>query len=171
MGLQLNVDLETNQGPSQQVYIRIEQVTIRKHDGKMFVTTTGWLDENVDQHVGPISEQVLYYKGKSKEGVEVSIPNLFVIDLVKEQEVIKPIVEKKIKMVKQPYVSFDENGDEITLEKELPVEVEEVIGEEKIVERKVDFSILKEENIFDLAYQKILEGLQGIFPKKAIKIV
>ena len=26
-------------------------------------------------------------------------------------------------------------------------------------------------NIFDLAYQKILEGLQGIFPKKAIKIV
>lgn len=171
MGLQLNVDLETNQGPSQQVYIRVEQVTIRKYDGKMIISTTGWLDENTNQYPGPISDQVIYYKGKSKEGQEVSIPNLFTVDLVREEEVIKPITERKIKMVKQPYISFDENGDEITLEKELPVEVEEVIGEEKIIEKKVDFSILKDEYIFDLAYKKVAEELQGIFPKKAIKIV
>jgi len=171
MGLQLNVDLETNQGPSQQVYIRVEQVTIQKYNGRMIISTSGWLDENVSQHPGPISDQVLYYRGKSKEGEEVSIPNLFIVDLIKEEEVIKPIIEKKIKMVKQPYVSFDENGDEITLEKELPVEVEEVVGEEKVISKKVDFSILKDEYIFDLAYQKIVEELQGIFPKKAIKIV
>jgi len=49
MGLQLNVDLETNQGPSQQVYIRVEQVTIQKYNGRMIISTSGWLDENVSQ--------------------------------------------------------------------------------------------------------------------------
>lgn len=181
MGFILNVDLETSAGPTQEAYIRIDNYRFNKVTSEVVVTTTLWLsaakaqkfnrqtlEEPLGNAVGLIGSKVLYYADDESEGTEIDIPNLFKGHIVEEQTVEKPIYESRKVIKKVPYISFDEMGEEITLEREI-TEVEEVqVGNEVELKRVINPELMS--NMYGFSYGLVKEKLKEYFPEDKIEI-
>ena len=175
MGYILNVDLETTNGPSQEVYVRIESFTVNRVTSKARFQLTYWIDKDhatrfnktyVEEEdrpmVGLIRDKVIYYENDESNGVEITIPNLIQVDLAKEEEVDIPIIEEKEITKEVPYTSFDENGEEIKLYRTV-TSIEKVeTGSKKEKRNKIDAKL--GENIFKFGYEKIKIELGELFP-------
>lgn len=180
MGLRLNIDLDTNLGFTNNAYIRIETCRINKVQAQLEYTTTCWinktsadkfyrkyLDEPMPNAAGILTKEVVFYKDlNDTDGTEVSIENYYkapVVELVKEK---MPIYENKEIEKVIPYVSFDENGDEVITEKTVKA-VEKVIVKEEIKEReKINYSLF--DKPLEYAYTHLTEQLSKIFPNSKI---
>ena len=86
--------------------------------------------------------------------------------MVKEQEVEIPIIEKKKVAVEVPYISFDENGDEVTLYRTVEEEKEVEVGVKKEMKKVIDYSIIDDLTIY--SYNILKEELSKFFPKSKI---
>ena len=181
MGFILNVDLETSAGPTQEAYIRIDNYRFNKDTSEVIVTTTCWLDpkkahsfnrtsieEPLGNAVGLIGSKALFYSDEDSEGTEIEIPNLFKGHVVEEQTVSTPIFENKKITKKVPYISFDEMGEEITLEREI-TEVKEVqVGNTLNVKKVINPELLG--NLYEFSYGLVKKKLAEIFPEDKIEI-
>mgnify|MGYP007020043379 CR=1 FL=1 len=65
--------------------------------------------------ISDYSSKIVYYADYKKEGEEFNIDNLYKVPMYEEVEVEEPSFETKEVSKEVPYVSFDENGEEITL--------------------------------------------------------
>tara|TARA_B100002019_G_scaffold258096_1_gene242577 strand:- start:301 stop:849 length:549 start_codon:yes stop_codon:yes gene_type:complete len=179
MGYKLNVDLETSSGPTSELYIRIENWKINRSTNLVTFTTTSWLnptyaekfnrkydDEKFRNAVGIVSSNVIYYEDELSKGTSVDIKNLYTFKMVKEQEVEIPIIEKKKVAVEVPYISFDENGDEVTLYRTVEEEKEVEVGVKKEMKKVIDYSIIDDLTIY--SYNILKEELSKFFPKSKI---
>ena len=95
------------------------------------------------------------------------IENYYKVPTVVEVTVDEPIYEKKVVKKQVPYISFDENGDEVekikTVEREEKVQVDTKTKKRKLI----DYSLM--EKPFEFAYQYLKEELEKKFGKKIIK--
>jgi len=182
MGLRLNVDLDTNLGFTDNAYIRIETCRVNKVQAQIEYTTTCWLnkssadkfyrkylDEKMPNAEGLLTKELVFYKdSEDAEGTELTIDNFYkapAVELVVEKV---PIYESKEIDKVIPYVSFDENGDEVVIEKTVK-SIEEVIVREETKERqKINFELF--DNPFKHAYEDLKKQLSKIFPKDKIEI-
>lgn len=180
MGFRLNVDLETGSGPTQEAYIRIDNYRFNKVTSEILLTTTTWLnvkkaqnfnrkylDENLKNAEGLIPADVLYYDSPESEGVDVKIPIVYKAPIVEEKEIEFPIFEDQQKIVSVPYVSFDENGEEITKYKD-EIQTEKVqIDTYKEVKEVINTELLK--NLYEFSYEVIKKELAKLFPEDKIE--
>ena len=182
MGYVLNIDLETSQGPSYEVYVRIESMVVNRVTAKLRLQLTYWLDKEhalktnriyVDEELralsGMIQDKVLYYENEESEGKEIILPFMIEEDIAEEVEIDIPIFEKQKVVRKVPYISFDENGEEITLERDVITEKEVQVGTEKEIRKVINYKLV--ENIYEYSYSKIKEKLGEFIPKDKIEIV
>ena len=86
--------------------------------------------------------------------------------MVKEEKVEIPIMEKKKVAVEVPYISFDENGDEVTLYRTVEEEKQVKVGVKKEVKKVIDYSIIDKLTIY--SYGILKDELSKLFPKSKI---
>lgn len=179
MGYILEVDLETNLGPTEEMYCRVESFTFNKLTADLGFQVTYWLNKNlaikanrifieedVKNQKGIISNNVISFEN-DKNGEEILLDQFLVARASKLEEVEIPIYQTKKIKKEIPYISFDENGDEITLYRTIEVEDEIQIGSKKEVKEVIDYSLL--ENVYQFMYDKLRENLNKKFSNKTIK--
>lgn len=182
MGLRLNVDLETNQGPSREVYVRIDNWKINRATADIVFTTTSWLDQSyadkflrqyydepMRNSIGLISSKVIYYENDESEGTELLLDNLHKLPMAKEIDVEIPVYEKKKITKEVPYVSFDENGDEITLYRTIIQEENVEVGVNIEKKQVIDHTILN--NLESVCYEELKLFYSQYFPIEKIEII
>ena len=180
MGLHINVDLDTNLGPTNEAYIRIETCRINKVLAQLEFTTTCWvdkdsadkfyrtyLDDSFANSNGLLTKEVVYYKNENdKKGTEVVIENYYKVSTVKNVTIEEPVYETKVVTKTVPYVSFDENGEEVIKEKEIETEEKVQVGTNTVEKQLIDYSLM--EKPFEFAYKYLKSELTKIFPKSKI---
>lgn len=180
MGFRLNVDLETGSGPTQEAYIRIDNYRFNKVTSELVLTTTTWLDverahafnrkyldENLKNAEGLVSQNVLYYPTPDSEGEELTIPIVFKAPLVETQEVEFPIYEDQESIEEIPYVSFDENGDEITKYKAEVVVKKVLVNSYTETKEVINTELLS--NLYEFSYEVVRKKLTELFPEDKIE--
>ena len=180
MGLQVNLDLETNRGPTNKLYLRIDSYRINCTVNEIIFTTTSWLnkefadktlrtdvEEPIQPSVGLISNKVIDYSTE-KAGKEIFIDNLYKLQMSKLSEIDEPIYEDKEISKELPYISFDEDGNEITLYRTVTSKEKIQISSKKVVKEVVDHTFL--DNLKHNCYSHLKNELSKVFPEDNIKI-
>lgn len=180
MGFIINADIETNRGPTSELYIRIENWKVNKAVGEIKFTTTAWVskefadrflreyfDEPLRNSVGIVSSKLIYYSDEERNGIEHDLPNYYTLPMYVEKETEIPIYETKKVNKEIPYVSFDENGDEVTLYRTVTSEEEVQTGSQTVVKKVMDYSIV--DRLAEVSYEYLKQQLKEFFPEKLIK--
>ena len=180
MGLQLNVELDTNLGPTNRAYIRIETCRVNKVLAQIEFTTTCWidkqaadkfyrtyLDDPMTNSEGILTKEVVYYVTEDdKDGKELVIENYYKVPTVREETVEVPIYETKLVKKLVPYISFDENGEEVEKQKEVEKEEQVQVTTQTVQKQLIDYSLI--EKPFELAYSHLKAELSKLFPVESI---
>jgi len=182
MGFVLDVDLETSQGPSHEVYARIESFTFNKVTSMIQFQITYWQDrdhairfnrtymsESKKSAIGLIQERVIYFSNAESEGEEYLLPHHMKVPVVRIEEIEVPIIEDVQVETEVPYVSFDENGDEITKYRKVFKTEQKQTGTEVKEQQVIDGTLLKD--TFGFCYGKVKEELSKFFPEEKIVTV
>lgn len=182
MGFILKADLETNLGPSQEIYARIEGMSYNKGTNLAMFQVTYWvnkdhaskfnrtfLDEPFKNMIGLIQDRVIFYSDEHKEGVELILPQYIETHTVVEKEVEVPLYETKLTKKEVPYTSFDEEGEEITLYRTVHVEEQVQVGVKKELKKVIDHSASG--RLADFCYEVLKQELGKQFPIDNIETV
>jgi len=168
MGLLLNIDIDTHRGPSTKPYMRIDQITVQREANRMIVSTALYASKEDVALKQNVPGDAIFYTNRASNGEQVNIPLSFKFNLAQKVNKIVPVYEKQMVIEKVPYVSFDpETGDEITAYEEVKSEkMIKVDEKEELVD--VDNFAMIQKDIFGLAYNKIREELEELFPDNDI---
>lgn len=183
MGLRLNVDLDTNRGQTNEAYIRIETIRFNRVLCRIEFTTSCWINKEaadgfdrkyigdpLGSSQGILTKEVVYYESEDEvEGKEVEIDNYYTCEIYKEEITENPLYEDQIVTKTIPYVTFDDDGEEVIIEKQVKKMERVQVGIDKQVKKVVDFSIA--ENMFKFADLALLNELSKIFPKDKLQII
>ena len=182
MGILIDSQIETSQGPTSNLYFRIDSWKINRSVGDITFTTTSWVskkfadnflrsyyDEPLRNAIGLVSSRVIFYEENDTIGTEMIIDNLYKVPMYEEVEVDEPIYGVKETSKEVPYVSFDENGEEITLYKTVTQKEKVQTGTEKVLKKVMDYSIVN--RLEEFCYDHLAEKLEHFFPKEIIKRV
>lgn len=179
MGFVLDVDLETSQGPSHEVYVRVESLTFNKVTSMVQFQITYWqdqkaairfnrttLEEEPRNAKGLVQERVLYFKDEESDGEEVLFPHHMKVPMTVKKEIEVPKYEMQSIEKEVPYVSFDENGDEITKYRTVVTEERVKAGTTLEIREVIDTTQLSD--IMGFCYGKIKEKLSEFIPADKI---
>jgi len=179
MGFILDVDLETSEGPSHEVYVRVESLTFNKVTMETGFQLTYWetkehaekfnrfaVGDSTNNAVGLIQERVIYFEDDESDGEEILFPHHIKTAITKVQNIEIPIFETQEVKTEVPYVSFDENGEEITKYRTIVKEEEVQVRVDNIEKEVFDYSALN--NIFEFAYNHTKKILGELIPKDKI---
>ena len=168
MGLLFNLDTDTVKGSTKSLYCRISQITIQKDVNRVIISLSYYSNLEKTEPVDSISYEVIIYDEENPEGNELRLPSVLKLDLTQKVVIKEPIYNKELVKENVPYVSFDEEGEEITKYRELEIEKNIKVGEE---ERELHISALDaiQKDIFQFCYNKVKEELSNIFPNIEIK--
>lgn len=182
MGFILDVDLETSEGPSHEVYVRVESLTFNKVTSMVQFQITYWqnqdyalrfnrttLEEQPRNAVGLVQERVLYFENETSDGVEILLPHHMKVPLVSEEQIEVPMYEVVSVEKEVPFVSFDENGDEIIKTRIVTREEKVKTGTKVEVKQVINNSLLG--NLIGFIYSKIKERLSEVIPADKILTV
>ena len=175
MGLIIDSHIETNHGPTKELYFRIDSYKINKTVGDITFTTTSWLNkdhtdrflrnyynEPLKSAIGLVSSKIVYYADYKKEGEEFNIDNLYKVPMYEEVEVEEPSFETKEVSKEVPYVSFDENGEEITLYHTVTKKEKVKTGTKKTLQKVMNYSII--DQLEEFCYNHLKGKLAEYFP-------
>ena len=179
MGLVMKIDLETSAGPTKEGYCRIDTYRIDKVTSRLRFAVTYWmnekaagefnrtyLDEDLKQARSLFSSKVVYYPDQLSEGDQVDLPTFFDVNMTETITVEEPILEEKETEKEVPYISFDENGDEITKYRTVKKKEKVTVGHKTVKRDKIDNSIIGD--LPSYCYSHIEKELKKIFPKGEI---
>lgn len=182
MGLVIDSHIETNNGPTKELYFRIDSWKINRSVGDITFTTTSWLnkdhadrflrnyyDEPLKAAIGLVSSKIVYYSDYEKEGAEFNIDNLYKVPMYEEVEVEEPVYGTEEVTKEVPYVSFDENGDEITLYRTVVRKDKIQTGTTKVLKKVMNYSIV--DRLEEFCYDYLKGRLSQYFPEETIKKV
>ena len=181
MGILINADIETNRGPTKELYIRIDSWRINQTVGEIVFTTTSWLSKEyadktlrkfltdpIPNSVGMVANKLVSYLG-NEDGKELLIDNLYKMPLGRHKTVETPIYEEQEVSKEHPYVSFDEDGNEITLYRTVTSMEKVEVGTKEEQKLVADYGILEELSKHCYIYLK--DQLADYFPSENIKII
>lgn len=179
MGFIINADFETNLGPTQELYVRVEGFTFNKVTAQLSFQITYWVDR---EHVikfnkvfleepnknaeGLVQNKVIYFENSNSDGKEIKFEQFYKTSVASEQEIDVPIFEEQDVKINVPYISFDENGDEVTKHREVVKRQKVQIGEKKEIRSVIDTKAFT--NIYGYCYKKLGEYLSTFFDEKLI---
>lgn len=177
MGLFLRGDFETTAGSTKKAYARIDGYRIDKVSSKIKFSVTYWLDkekgkafnrefleEKLKNATGLFANEVVLYSGDNIDGTEYSLPTFITVDMVKEESIKIPIYKEVLKSKEVPYVSFDENGEEVTKYRTLNLTSNEVVDYKVETKKVIDNSIIGKlpEYCYEVLKQKITDVCKDI---------
>lgn len=182
MGLRINADIETSSGPTNAVYIRVDGFKWSKITNEISFTTSTWLskdesdafnkiyvdDEQINA-VGILAPIMTFYKDADSLGEDISIPNFFKFVPTYKGTVETPIYEVKEVTEEIPYVSFDSEGDEITLYRTKIKQEKVKIGSEKV--EKVFYDKEAINKPIEYCYKELKARLGEIIPVDKLEII
>lgn len=182
MGFKLNVDLETSEGPSHEVYVRIESLSYNKVTSEVMFQLTYWVDqdhakafnrkhleEDTNHAVGLIQERILYFPDEDSDGVEILLSHHEVAKAAEQRDIEVPVFEIKTVNQEVPYISFDEDGEELTLYRTVAKQKEVQIGTKIETKNVIDTKLI--ENIFEFCYTVAKTKLMEFFPEDKIETI
>jgi len=182
MGFIINADLETSQGPTQELYVRVEGFSFNKVTAQLGFQVTYWIDrehainhnrvyleEQIKPMVGLVQNKVLFFNNTDSDSREIEFEHYIKSSVAEEREVDIPYFAMQEVKESVPYVSFDENGDELIKYREITKEKKVQTGTE-IMERNV-IDLKAFDNIYEYCYKKLYEHLSTIIPKHTIETV
>jgi len=179
MGFILDVDLETSSGPSHELYVRVESLSYNKVTSMVQFQITYWQDrssairfnrtalsEPKNNAVGLVQERVLYFEDDNSDGVEILFPHHLKVPLTTLKEVETAEFGTVSVETEVPYISFDENGDEMIKYRKVVKEEKKKIGTKKEILEVIDTSLLND--IMGFCYGKIKDMLIKHIPEEKI---
>jgi len=182
MGFVLNADLETNLGPTQELYVRVEGFTFNKVTAQLSFQITYWvdrehaikhnrvyLDEEVKGMVGLVQNKMIYFDTPESEGKELQLAQFHKVLVSTEQETDIPVFEEQMIEEKVPYVSFDENGDEVTKNRIITKPKKVQVSSKKESRSVIDLKAF--DDIYGYCYNRLKNYLSTFFPVEAIEKV
>lgn len=183
MGLILNLDLETNQGPTNKLYIRIDTWRINNTVNEIRYSTTSWLDKSygdkflrkyyddeLQNSIGLVTQDVVFYDKAGSDGIEIHIPNLYTTHPYVEEAIEVDVLEEQKVTKEVPYVSFDEEGNEITLYRTVTNKEKVKVGTDIVTKKVIDYSIPLN-NLGEFCYNNLIQALGKSFPIDKIEKV
>ena len=84
-----------------------------------------------------------------------------------DKEIEEDIIEQQTVSKEVPYVSFDENGDEVTLYRTVKVTEDIKTGTKTEIKNVVDYTVV--DRLREFSYDYLAEELAKVFPKKKIE--
>ena len=183
MGLILNIDLETNQGPTDKLYIRIDTWRINNTVNEIRYSTTAWLDKSygdrflrkyyddqLNNSIGLVTQNVIFYDKPGSDGIDIHIPNLYTTHPYVEEAIEVDVLEEQEVSREVPYVSFDEEGNEITLYRTVTTKEKVKVGTETVTKKVIDYNIPLN-NLGEFCYNHLIQELGKNFPiDKIVKV-
>ena len=176
MGLVLNVDLETSQGPTNELFVRIDSYKVNSTVGEIRFSTSAWLTkkyadaflrkydtDKLKPAEGIVAHKVIYYDDVEISGKEILIENYYSVPMYRKTTVKVDIVEEQEVTREVPFISFDEEGNEVTLYKSVTNTELVKTGTEKQVRNVYDYDIPKN-NLGEFCYNYLIEELGKRFP-------
>ena len=130
-----------------------------------------YASEPYNNAIGLVSSKVICYDN-SEDGEEKEIVNLYKFPIATKKKVTIPIYEEQSFQKEVPYISFNEEGEELTLYR--TVETEEgnkyiknvKVGDKQEVREVIDTSII--DNLTKVSYEHLASELGKLFPKDKI---
>ena len=178
MGLKISCELETSSGPTDELYIRIDTWKINRSVSEIRFTTTSWLNkkfgkdinrqytsEPYNNAIGLVSSKVICYDN-SEDGEEKEIVNLYKFPIATKKKVTIPIYEEQSFQKEVPYISFNEEGEELTLYRTVEEKKNVKVGDKQEVREVIDTSII--DNLTKVSYEHLASELGKLFPKDKI---
>tara|TARA_B110000285_G_scaffold215306_1_gene261515 strand:- start:141 stop:653 length:513 start_codon:yes stop_codon:yes gene_type:complete len=168
MGLLLNLDIDTVKGSTKSLYCRISQINIQKEVNRVIINLSYYNDPEKTAPVDSVSYEVITYDEKNPDGSELRLPSVLKLDLTQKVVIKEPIYSKELVNESVPYVSFDDEGEEITKYREVEVEKNIKIGEEE-KESYIPALEAIQKDLFQFCYSKVREAILNTFPNIEIK--
>lgn len=183
MGLRLNVDLDTNRGATKSAYIILETVRFNRVNTRVEYTTSFWYDKQAAEAFqkkevggelgssdGMLQREIIYYKSKTDfKGTEITLPNYFMADIYRLETITEPIYEEQEVEREVPFISFDDEGNEVMKKKKVKKLEQVKVGENTIEKKLFDTSVIH--NIFEYTYEQLKKELTQYFPADKLEIV
>lgn len=179
MALRLEVDLESHLGPTQEAYVEIDSIKLSRPNGMLRFSVTVWINEQSSKNfykehldspsngaVGLLANKVLYFENEESDGEEVELKIHYALPFTKKVVTEKVLTEKVKQTEKVPYVSFDEDGNEITKYREVIKEVIIDKGTEEVTLDMYDYNVFSDPTEF--INNILFEELSKTFPKDKI---
>jgi hypothetical protein len=179
MGLCIKVDLETSAGPTKEAYCRIDTYRVDKVTSRLRFAVTYWinqeagakfnrtyLEEDLKQAKGLFSNRVVHYPDQLSEGDEIDLPTFFDVNMAEIVTIEEPILEEQEVSKEVPYVSFDEEGEEVTKFRTVKKKELVQIGTKTVKKNIIDNSIIGD--LPEYCYRHIEKELRKIFPQGTI---
>lgn len=174
MGFTVKADLETTQGSTFELYARIESIVLNRVSGKIKYQITYWVtqdhatkstklfaDDDQQKYQGLVGERILMYTKDLPQGTEIVLPHMIEEDLAEDKEVEIPIFETVMTSEEIPYVSFDNEGNEITLYRTVTSVKEVKIGSTYEIRRVINPTLACD--IYKLGYGSLKRVLEKFF--------
>jgi len=179
MGFIINADFETNLGPTQELYVRVEGFTFNKVTALLSYQITYWVDrehaikfnkvylEEPNKNAeGLIQNKVIYFENSDSDGKEIKLEQFYKTSVASEQIIDVPIFEEQDVKINVPFIKIDENGDEVTKHREVVKRQKVQIGQKKETRSVIDVKAFN--NIYGYCYSKLSEYLSTFFDKNLI---
>tara|TARA_B100000212_G_scaffold63224_1_gene43280 strand:+ start:753 stop:1301 length:549 start_codon:yes stop_codon:yes gene_type:complete len=179
MGIIIKADLDTNNGSTNKAYASIRTFTVNRERYHISYNVQYFLNKNSVQKPTYIGEDIdygsispffspyniIFYKGKGKFEELNLIQNKKLI-LGKSKTISIPIYEELEKIKEVPFITFDQDGNEVEIVRHQKVKVKEKVGSEKVKKEIIDESLI--ENPLKACYEDLEKELIKVFGKKNI---
>ena len=175
MSLILEGNIETNIGPVDNIYVKIDSLTIDKLKGTLTYSVMYWQDKatsetfkhlshdpNISQTTRKIisSNEILVYNEKNKP-TSISLPTVKRFEVLDSKEVEIELISSRMVRKDVPYVSFNSDGEEVEKMRSELVQEDFVSGTEVKKEYFFNEEILT--NPFKLCYDNLKETISKEF--------
>lgn len=169
MGLLIKGDFDTSFGKLQQIYTRIESFHFNKMTGMCTFSYTYWPDKQSSDFHTPVQEgdksskainmvdtEIIVYKD-STDSSDISLPHSLKVFAGTEKTIEEPVYRTEEYTEEVPYVSFDENGDEVTKYRTVTKEKKVETGTQSTI--KVIFDPFILDDIYGFGYENLKKVL------------
>jgi hypothetical protein len=109
---------------------------------------------------------VIYFENEESEGKEMQLEQFNRVLVADKQEIDVPVFEEQNVKIEVPYISFDENGEEVTKYREVIRKKKVQVGSNKETRSVIDVKAFN--NIYGYCYKKLKEYLSTFLPEEAI---
>lgn len=178
MGLIIKGDFDTSYGSAREIYITVGSFHFKKYTGIVFFNITYWLKKDyADRYYtkyegqktftepkGKLSEQIVYYPEDLSDPKDFILPHSLEFFLGTPKEIAVPLLKSVERKEQVPYVTFDDEGNEVIKHREETVKTD-IVDKPSVTETRNVLDLSKLNNIYSLGYEKIIEKLSAFFPK------
>ena len=119
--------------------------------------------------VGLVQNKMMYYEQADYDGEEIEFKHYLKVNVAEEREIEIPIFEMQEVTEEVPYISFDENGDEVIKHRKVIKEKKVETGTYKEIKSVIDTKAF--DDIYGYCYKRLYEHLIDIVPKDKIETV